>query len=114
MAFVAGARNIQDALVNPATFTLPAAASTNTTSAAVDLGADAIKPEGVEVEIAIPALSSTIAPAGSTEGVTLSIETSTSSTFSTIARTILSKNYAGSSTGVSASAARCRLPADCE
>ncbi len=114
MAYVAGARNVQDSLVNPATFTLPATASANTTSAAVDLGADAIKPEGVEVEIAIPALSDTIAPAGSTVGVTLSIESSTTSTFVAVARTLVSKTLVGAGSGIAAQGVRCRLPSDCE
>ena len=56
------ARNIQDASLNPATFALPAAASTSTTSAVIDFGTDVFKTGMAELDLAIPALSTTIAP----------------------------------------------------
>lgn len=110
------ARNIQDASLNPATFALPTtiAAAGAKTSAAVDLGTDTYKPERFELELSIPALSDTIAPAASTAGVTYSIETSTTSTFAAVARTIVSKNLVGTGSGVAATKLRCRVPADCE
>jgi hypothetical protein len=110
------ARNIQDASLNPATFALPTtiASAGSKTSAAVDLGADTVKPENVEVELSVPALSDTIAPAGSTAGVTYSIESSTTSTFAAVARTIVSKNLVGTGSGVAATLLRTRVPSDCE
>jgi|ERR1051326_25093 hypothetical protein len=108
------ARNIQDVSLNPATFALPTTVNTPTTSAAVDLGTDVYKTERLELELSIPALSNTIAPSGSTAGVTYSIETSTTSTFAAIARTIVSKNLVGTGSGVTAQKVRCRVPSDCE
>jgi hypothetical protein len=108
------ARNIQDASLNPATFSLPTTAGTPTTSAAVNLGADVYKSERVELELSIPALTNTMAPSTSTAGVTYSIETSTTSTFAAIARTIVSQNLVGTGAGIAAQKLRCRLPADCE
>ncbi len=108
------ARNIQDASLNPATFALPTQVDTGKVSAAVDLGADTFKPERIELELAVPTLNSTMAPAASTAGVTYSIESSTTSTFAAIARTLVSKNIAGSGSGVAAQALRCRVPSDCE
>lgn len=107
------ARNIQDASLTPATFTLPASASSSTQSSAIDLGADTTKPSNVELELSIPALSTTIAP--DTRTVTAIWETSTTSGFGTIARTIYSKVLTGAGgAGVGASVHRCRLPSDCE
>lgn len=107
------ARNIQDASLNPATFTLPASASSSTQSAAIDFGADTFKPGNVELELSIPALSTTIAP--DTRTVTAIWETSTTSNFATVARTIYSKVLTGAGgAGISASLHRCRLPSDCE
>jgi hypothetical protein len=110
------AKNIQDASLNPATFALPTtiASAGSKTSAAVDLGADTVKPENVEIELSVPALSDTIAPAGSTAGVTYSIESSTTSTFAAVARTIVSKNLVGTGSGVAATLLRTRVPSDCE
>jgi hypothetical protein len=110
------ARNIQDASLNPATFALPTTllAAGSKQSAAIDLGTDTFKPEEVELELSIPALSSTIAPAGSTGGVTYAIESGTTSTFTTASRTIVSKTIAGSASGVAATLVRCRVPSDCE
>jgi hypothetical protein len=108
------ARNIQDASLNPATFTLPNAASTSTTSAAVDLGTDVYKTERLELELSVPALSNTIAPAGATAGVNYIIESSTTSTFAAIARQIVNQNLVGTGSGVAATKVRCRVPSNCE
>lgn len=107
------ARNIQDASLNPATFTLPAAASTSTTSAVIDFGADVFKTGMVEIDLAIPALSTTIAP--DTRTVTAIIETSTTSVFTAVDATIFSKILTGAGgTGIAAqSGLRCRLPSNC-
>lgn len=107
------ARNIQDVALNPAAFALPAAASTSTTSAVIDFGADVFKPENVELDLAIPALNTTIAP--DTRTVTAIIETSTTSNFAAIDATIFSKILTGAgSAGIAAqSALRCRLPSNC-
>lgn len=108
------ARNIQDASLNPATFALPTQVDTGKTSAAVNLGTDTFKPERLELELSVPALNATIAPAASTAGVTYSIESSTTSVFTAVARTIVSKNIAGSASGVLATVVRARVPSDCE
>lgn len=109
------ARNIQDASLNPATFALPTtiAAAGAKASAAIDLGADTFKAGGFEVELSIPALSDTIAPAGSTAGVTYSIESSTTSTFAAVDQTILSQNFVGTGSGVAAKTIRARVPSNC-
>ena len=107
------ARNQTDALFVTAAFALPTAASTSATSAAIDLGADNNKPENVEVELVVPALTSVMNPAAATAGVTYIIETSTTSTFAAVASTILSKTVAGSTGPTAAVTARCRLPSDC-
>lgn len=106
------ARNIQDASLNPSAFALPSTASSSTTSSAIDLGADTVKPENLELELSVPALSDTIAP--STKTVTYIWETSSASNFGTVARTIASVTYTGAGSGVSAAKLRCRVPSDCE
>lgn len=110
------ARNLQDASLNPATWALPTQVgeSNGKKSAAIDLGADTFKPGNIEVELSVPALSDTIAPAGSTAGVYYEIISSTSSTLNTTARKIAVKNYVGTGSGVAATVLRCRLPSDCE
>lgn len=109
-------RNIQDALVAPsvATFTLPSALSLSTTSGVVDIGADVHKTEEFEVELSIPALTSTMNPSAATGGFTYIIESSTTSTFAAIARTLASKTIAGSTSSTPATALRTRVPSDCE
>lgn len=108
------ARNIQDASLNPATFTLPNGVG-STQSAVIDIGADTVKPENVELELAVPALTTTINPGDSTAGVTYIIESSTTSTFAAIASVLRSKNFAGdTTTATPAKTIRCRLPSDCE
>lgn len=110
------ARNRQDASLNPATFALPTTllAAGSKQSAAIDLGVDTYKGETVEVELSIPALNSTIAPAGATGGVTYAIESGTTSTFTTASRIIGSITIAGSGSGVAATVLRARVPSDCE
>lgn len=109
------ARNLQDASLNPATFTLPAAASTSTYSATIDLGADTIKPANVEIELSVPALTTTMNTGTATAGVTYIIETSTTSVFTAVASQIRSKNFAGdTTTALVAKLIRARLPSDCE
>lgn len=109
------ARNILDASLNPATFTLPSALSLSVTSAVVDLGTDTFDNESFEVELAVPSLTSTMAPSTATAGVIYIIETSTTSTFVATARTIYSKTQVPVATaGVPATTARCRVPSDCE
>jgi hypothetical protein len=73
-------RNIEDAGLR-AEFALPAAASTNTVSAPIDLGpiGNGIRPENVELELEVPALNATILPNSST--ATLSVEASDVDTF---------------------------------
>lgn len=109
------ARNIQDASLNPATFALPTQVgeANGKLSAAIDLGTDTVKPENVEVELLVPTLSATIAPAASTAGVAYEIITSTSSTLNTTARRF-QKITAGSGSGVAQTTLRFRLPSDCE
>lgn len=109
-------RNTQDASLNPATFALPTTllAAGSKTSAAIDLGADTVKGANFEVDLLVPTLSDTIAPAAATGGVTYSIESSTTSTFVAVARTIVSKTIAGSASGVAQTNLRTRVPSDCE
>lgn len=110
------ARNTQDASLNPATWALPTQVgeANGKLSAAIDLGSDVVKTDRFEVEISIPTLSDTIAPAASTAGVNYEIIASTSSTLNTTARKLLVKNIAGTASGVSATKVRIRVPSDCE
>jgi hypothetical protein len=107
-----GQRNLQDAKVNPAAFLLPAAASTSTQSTGIDLGAEAYKPEAIELELAVPALSTTIAP--DTRTATYIIETSTTSNFAAIDQTLYSEVFTGAgAAGIGAKTKRVRLPSNC-
>lgn len=110
---VATPRNIQDVSLNPAAFALPAAASSSTQSAAIDLGVDVFDIENVELLLTIPALNATIAP--DTRTVTAIWETSTVSNFATIDATIFSRVLTGAGgTGIPAQTdLRCRLPSNC-
>lgn len=106
-------RNLQDANVNPAAFTL-GTAGTTVTSAAIDLGADIQAPEHMELELSVPALTTTMNTGTNTAGVTYIVEASTTSTFAAIARNLIFENYAGSTTtALGAKVLRCRLPANC-
>lgn len=105
-------RNVQDALINPAAFALPSSASSSTTSAAIDFGADEHKPEEIELELSVPALSSTIIP--DTRTVTYIIESSTTSNFAAVAQTLLSETVTGADGGgAPAFKKRVRLPSNC-
>jgi hypothetical protein len=110
------ARNLQDSSLNPATWALPTQVgeANGKLSAAIDLGSDTFKVGHYELELSIPTLSSTIAPAASTAGVYYEIIASTSSTLNTTARKLLVKNIAGTASGVSATKVRIRVPSDCE
>ncbi len=115
MASPLGWRTLQDSSVNPsATFALPSAASLSTNSTTIDLGTDAYKPEDFELELSIPSLTSVIAPSTVTAGVTYIIESSTTSAFSAVARTLASKNQVPSGAGIGATVLRTRVPSDCE
>jgi hypothetical protein len=106
-----GQRNVKDANFVK-TFALPAAASSSTTSAILDLGTNTYLPEAIEVSLSIPALSSTIVP--DTRTVTLIVEVSTSSTLATVSQTVLSEVLTGAGgAGVAATEKRVRLPAGC-
>jgi hypothetical protein len=106
-------RSIRDALFTVADFALPAAASSSTTSAVVDLAADSWKPAQLDFLLTIPALSTTIAP--DTRTVTAIIETSTTSNFSAVDATIFSRILTGAGgAGIAAQTAlTCRPPANC-
>lgn len=106
-------RSIQDLALAVAAFALPAAASSSTQSAAIDLGTDAYKPANIELEVVLAALSTTIVP--DTRTVTVIVETSTTSNFAAVARTIYSKVLTGAGgAGVGSVNHLCRLPSDCE
>lgn len=106
------ARNIQDASVNPVAFALPAAASTSANSTTIDLGADAVKPENLELELSVPALSTVIVP--DTRTVTYIIESCAATNFSTIDQTLMSEVATGAGgAGVGAFLKRVRLPSNC-
>lgn len=106
-------RNVQDALFAVADFALPAAASTSTTSAVIDLGADAWKTPQIDFLLTIPVLSTTIAP--DTRTVTAIVETSTTSIFTAVDATIFSRILTGAGgVGIGAQTAlTCRAPANC-
>lgn len=105
-------RNVRDVLVDPVAFALPAAASTSTNSTTIDLGADVHKSSELELELSVPALSTTIVP--DTRTVTYIIETCAATNFSTIDQTLMSEVATGaSSAGVGAFLKRVRLPSNC-
>jgi hypothetical protein len=105
-------RGIQDVLITPIAFALPAAASTSTTSTTLDLGNDAYKTPNLELGFSVPALSSTIVPNAST--VTYLIESSTTSNFSAISQTLFTETLTGAGgAGVAANTRKARLPSDC-
>lgn len=106
------ARNIQDAALNPVAFALPNAASSSTTSAAVDFGTDTVKPETIELDLAVPALSDTILP--NTKTATVLYESSTTSNFVAVARQLASITLTGAGAGSTAMSLRTRLPSNCE
>lgn len=106
------ARNLQDASLNPVAIALPAAASSSIQSAVIDLGADTYKPEDVELQLSVPALTTTMVP--DTRTVNYIIETSATSVFTTVAQTINNDQVAGAAgAGVAAYLSRVRLPSNC-
>lgn len=109
------ARNVQDKAVNPAAFALPSSASSSTNSTAIDLGTAAgnnFRPEAVELELSVPALSTTIVP--DTRTVTYIVESSTTSNFAAIDQTLMSETATGAGgAGVGAFLKRVRLPSNC-
>jgi len=103
---------VADALLSPAAFALPSAASSSTNSATVDLGSAAPnQPGSVELELNIPALTDTMVP--NTRTVTYIVETCTATNFSTIDKTLYSEVFTGAGSGIAAQVKRLRLPADC-
>jgi len=105
------ARNLQDASINPAAFALPSAASSSTTSAAINLGADTFKNANIELELAVPALTDTMVP--NTRTATYIIETSTTSNFAAIDQTLYTETFTGAGSGVAAKTKRVRPPSNC-
>lgn len=104
-------RYLQDALVNPDAFALPSAAG-STQSSGIDLGAEAFKPEEIELDLTVPALNTTMVP--DTRTVTYIIETSTTSNFAAIDQTLLTATATGAGgAGVGAFNKRVRLPSNC-
>lgn len=96
-----------------AAFALPAAASGVTQSTGFDFGTDALKTANIELELVVPALSATIVP--DTRTVTVTVETSTTSVFTAVAREIYRKVQTGAGgAGVPAYNHLVRLPSDCE
>lgn len=111
------ALNLQDASLNPATWALPTQVgeANGKKSAAVDLGADTFKNARYELEIAVPALSDTIAPAAATAGVAYEIWTTTSSTLDLTvagAELIAKRTYVGTGSGIVATVLRARAPSN--
>jgi hypothetical protein len=103
-------RNVVDSNLDE-TFALPASASASTNSTVIDLGADVYKGENYEVSLVVPALSATIVP--DTRTVTYLIETSTTSAFSAVDRTVFTQTFtAAGGTGVAAQDIRVRLPSN--
>lgn len=114
MASPATVRTLQDAQLT-ATFALPTQVgeANGKLSSAIDLGSPANRPEGINVELYIPTLNATMAPAASTAGVAYEIICSTSSTLNSTARR-MQKITAGSASGVAETTMRFRIPPDAE
>lgn len=104
------ARNLRDTNIDPAAFALPAAASSSTTSAAIDFTDAPYKDEHSELELSVPALSTTIVPNAST--VDYIFETSTTSNFAAIDQTQSYRQTGAGGTGVGAFAGRYRRPSN--
>lgn len=103
-------RNLRDAQ-NIYSITLPAAASTSTTSSTVDVAGPSggVPPETIELLLEVPALNTTIVP--DTKTVTYIIEASTASDMSSpVTLFTLTQTGAGGA-GVGAVAQRVRVPA---
>lgn len=104
------ARNIQDASINPVAFAM-GAASASTNSTAIDLGTDPYKHGNYEFELSIPALATGVIPDASV--VSLILETSASSGFSTIIGTYTETVTGAGGVGIAATTARFRIPSNC-
>ncbi len=108
-------RNTKDFAVSPAAFALPASASSSTNSTNIDLETAAgnnVRPENIELELSVPALSATIVP--DTRTVTYIIESSTTSNFAAVSQTLYSETFTASGgTGIAATVKSVRLPANC-
>jgi len=107
-------RAVRDAITQVSSFALPSALSLSTTSAVIDLGTDAWKSGNHSINMAVPSLTSTMNPSAATGGVTYIIETSTTSAFTAVARTIYSKTIAGSTSSTPSTVCRARAGEDCE
>lgn len=105
-------RNLRD-VSHSVTWALPTDVGSGnaTSSSGIDIASQTFRPEEVEVSLVVPALSSTIAPAASTAGVTFIIEQSASSTFNGTTQ-IYQENIAGSGSGIAAKDFRARLPSN--
>ena len=108
-------RSIQDVSLNPAAFALPAAASSSTTSAVIDLGTDVFKPENMELDLGVLVIENGDWHAPDTRTVTAIIETSTTSNFAAVDATIFSRILTGAGgAGIAAQTTlKCRLPVNC-
>lgn len=104
------ARNVRDVLVDPVAFAM-GAASASTNSTPIDLGADVYKGERMEFELSIPALATGIIPDAST--VTLILETSATSVFTTVIGTYSEIVTGAGGVGIAATIARFRVPSSC-
>lgn len=105
------ARNQVDALRSQ-TFALPNAASGSTQATGLDLGAETFKSGEYEVELSVPALTTTMVP--DTRTVTYIVETSTTSNFSAIDQTLYSEVFTASGgAGIAAKRKRVRVPSNC-
>ena len=106
MATTQNHRNISDAKF-VVTRALPTADGT-VTSADIDLGADVHKPEDVELEITIPALTATHLPNGDTLTITVQGGAAATPTTALFGLPVIT-----GSTGFAGNAYRFRLPSDC-
>jgi hypothetical protein len=105
-------RNIRDKAVDPAAFALPAAAGASTVSAEIDLGTGDFKPENLELELSVPALTTVMVP--DTKTVTYIVETSATSNFAAVDQTLMAEVQTGAGgAGVGEFLKRVRLPSNC-
>lgn len=102
------ARNLQDAAVAAVTWTLSATTGTATKSGIIDIGSEVIFPEGFEIEVAVPALPNAIVSQGAVNQI--GFETSTSSTFGTVSRSIVDIITVSDTAGLPVQALRYRIP----
>ena len=104
------ARNIQDASVPATTWALSATTGTATKSGIIDLGLEAVfAPEGVEIEVAVPALPAGIVVASAV--CQIGVEYSSSSSFATTTRSDVTV-ITVATIGLPVQALRYRIPSD--